>query len=444
MKQIQIIPVLLVLLLALSGCTVPSGDDLLTAPKPSKNYQTLQVELEKVLATQSYAAPLSGENRSTVQLVDLNGDGTEEAVSFFKKSGNSNEFTVYIHKKTDDAYVLTGTITGSGTGIQSVDYPVITPEGRRGIVISWQLTGEGMGALTMCDFNADLTPKVQLEAECTAMELTDLNNDGAKDLLLIAGDLKGKRTARLYQYIGGVLTPTGEAPINPEAVAIESNRIYSARVADGLPAVFVEEKTSSGVGLTTDIFVFHDGVLQNLALDGEDSATRGTYRPLSVYATDINHDGITELPRAVLMAGYTDAAATDAIFMLDWYAYSVSEQPRRVCTTYQNVSEEWYFLIDDSWHSQITATKTSESGLTAVHFAQHTGQGEPIPVFSIYCATGTLRDYYAGRSDLIQLGENSKAVFFARISDSASQSSFRVTEDAIRGRFSLVTKAWSN
>lgn len=444
MKQIRILPVLLLLLSMLAGCTVPSGDDLLTAPKPSKNYQTLQVELEKVLATQIYAAPLSGENRSTVQLVDLDGDGAEEAVSFFKKSGNSNEYTVYIHKKVDDAYVLTGTISGSGTGIQSVDYPVITPEGRRGIVISWQLTGEGMGALTMCDFDQDLAPRVQLETECTAMELTDLNGDGAKDLLLIAGDLKGKRTARLYQYIGGVLTPTGEASINPEAVAIESNRIYSARVADGMPAVFVEEKTASGVGLTTDIFVFDDGVLHNLALDGEDSATRGTYRPLSVYAADINHDGITELPRAVLMAGYTDASATDAIFMLDWYAYSVSEQPQRVCTTYQNVSEEWYLLIDDSWHDQITATKTSESGLTAVHFAQHTGQGSSIPVFSIYCATGTLRDYYAGRSDLIQLGENSKAVFFARIDDSASQSSFRVTEDGIRSRFSLVTKAWSN
>ena len=32
-----------------------------------------------------YIAPLSGENRQTIQLVDVDGDGTQEAVAFFQK-----------------------------------------------------------------------------------------------------------------------------------------------------------------------------------------------------------------------------------------------------------------------------------------------------------------------------------------------------------------------
>ena len=75
MKPKRILPVLAALLL-LSGCTFPMGDELLAAPKPSTNYQTLQVELEERLASGvSYTAPTEGDNRSAIQLIDINGDG---------------------------------------------------------------------------------------------------------------------------------------------------------------------------------------------------------------------------------------------------------------------------------------------------------------------------------------------------------------------------------
>lgn len=443
MKSFRFVPALLALLLTLSGCAIPSGDELLAAPKPSKSYQTLQDELSKILSTQSYAAPLGGENRSTVQLVDLDGDGAEEAVSFFKKNGNSNEYTIYIYKKQNDAYVCTGSIQGAGSGIDSVYYPVITPKGQRGILIGWrQQTSDSLGSVTMCAIGQDCAPTPLLEAECSAMELTDLTGDGAKDLLLLTADLTGKRVARLYRYNGSELLSVGEAPTSQDAVTIE--RIFPGYAADHTPAVFTEEKTASGIGLTTDIFVYANGTLHNLALDGEDSAARGTYRPLSVSAADINKDGITELPRAVLMAGYTDAAATDALFMLDWYSYAVDGAPKLVQTTYHNVSEEWFFTIDSTWHDQITATKSSENGLSAVHFFQYLPDGKRTPIFSIYCATGPQRSYYATRTDLVQLAETGKGVFFARLDEGAAASPFQLDADKIRSHFSLVMKSWSN
>ena len=68
MKPIRMLTVLLSLLV-LSGCTFPSGDDLLAAPKPSTNYQTLQAELEELIASGiSYTAPVEGENRSSIRL----------------------------------------------------------------------------------------------------------------------------------------------------------------------------------------------------------------------------------------------------------------------------------------------------------------------------------------------------------------------------------------
>ena len=443
MKPIRIVPLLLSLRM-LGGCTFPSGDDLLAAPRPSTNYQTLQTELEQLIASGvSYTAPMEGENRSSVQLTDLNGDGVDEAVAFFRgsTSATSNTFQVYVYQKQDDQYICTCSVEGQATAIQSVDYPVITPEGDRGMVITWRLTGDGTGALTMCDFDENCAPGVLLETEYSAMELTDLTGDGARDLLLLTTDPDGRRVARLYQYQNDTLLMAGEASTSPETASVE--RMRSGRLSDGNAAVFAEERMASGVGLTTDIFVYAGDTLLNLALDSEDSATRSTYRPITVYATDINADRAIELPRAQLMAGYTDAAASDAVFMLDWYAYSVDQAPAAVATTYENISDGWRLTIDPAWHDRITAVKTTENNLSVVEFYEYLGENSRIPLFSIYAATGSTREYYAGRSDLIQLGESSQAVFFAKLAEGGQTGALQIQAEDLQSRFSLVTQDWT-
>ena len=294
MRSLRILPALLFLLL-LGGCVFPSGDELLAAPKPSSNYQSLQTELEKQLAQGvSYASPSEGENRSSIQLADLDNDGVEEAITFFRgaTSATSNKFTVAVYRKQDDSYVCTGTIDGRGTALRSVEFPVLEPSGKRGMVLTWRLPGDGTGALTMCDFDENCTPGIILETEYTAMELTDLTGNGAKDLLLITSDTSGKRVARLYQYDNGSMLPAGETATSQGTAAVE--RMQSGRVQDSKTAVFAEEKVANGAGLTTDIFVYSNDTLRNLALDGEDTASHSTYRPVAVYASDVNGDGIID------------------------------------------------------------------------------------------------------------------------------------------------------
>ncbi len=50
-------------------------------------------------------------------------------------------------------------------------------------------------------------------------------------------------------------------------------------------------------------------------------------------------DGVIELPRAVLMAGYTTLRRGRDV-MLDWYVYGADARPCGA-TTYQNVSDGW-------------------------------------------------------------------------------------------------------
>ena len=95
----------------------------------------------------------------------------------------------------------------------------------------------------------------------------------------------------------------------------------------------------------------------DLAADPQAPARIGVLVP-----GDVNGDGITELPRAVLMAGYKDTSSSDAVYMLDWYAYGIGKVPTKVATTYQNISDAWSLLIDQKWHNRITAIKANDGG----------------------------------------------------------------------------------
>ena len=128
------------LLLLLGGCSFYSGDDLLLAPQPTRNFVALQVQLRKILDGGAlYAVPQSGRNRSTIQLVDFDNDGTDEAIAFFRDSSTASTFTVYVFKKTDDDYVLLDSVTGQGLSVQAVEYPVFSRDGEKGLLVTWGL-----------------------------------------------------------------------------------------------------------------------------------------------------------------------------------------------------------------------------------------------------------------------------------------------------------------
>ena len=86
MRRIKILAALLALCL-LCGCSGMSVDELYCLPEASEDYYNLQDALNEVLEQNySYHAPSSGARREPVQLVDLDHDGVDEAVAFFRSN----------------------------------------------------------------------------------------------------------------------------------------------------------------------------------------------------------------------------------------------------------------------------------------------------------------------------------------------------------------------
>lgn len=440
MKRISLVPILLYMLLILSGCEFKSGDNLLQAPQPSKTYEALQKQLDAIAEDDmAPVSPQSGQSRTTVQLVDLDQDGEDEVIAFFGETKKPDQFHVYIFEKKDDSYVMRGDITGTGVHIASVAYPTLTPTGERGIALSWKMGGDNPSSrLTVCSFSGGKV-KTLLETTYHSMITAKLDDSGADNLILFTADASGRRIAQMYGYAGGSLALRGETSLAPEVQTIVSLKTGGLR--GERTAVFAEGKPELGAGLMTDILIYDDKGFRNLALEGENMSDQGTYRPVSVPATDVNADQLIEVPRAVPMQGTSSA---DTTYMLDWYAYSTEHKPERVTTTYQNVSENWQFVLSDIWREQVTVSKGTSEGMATTTFSEYRAAGKPVPLLTIYRLTGDMRSFYAARDHMIFLGQTQTEIFTATIPESAAESTIALDQETIKQQFSVITQSWNN
>lgn len=440
MKRITLLPALACLLLLLGGCEFKSGDKLLQVPKPSKTYEALQKQLSAITEQGAIAvAPQSGQNRTTVKLEDLDNDGVEEAIAFFCEAKNPDRFHVYVFQKEGDRYATRGHVTGTGVQIASVSFPTLLPTGEKGIVLSWKLGGDSVSTgMTVCSFT-DGELNTLLETTYQSFITCDLDGDGADDIILLTTDPSGRRSAQLYSYSRGKLELKGETTLAPEVQTVVSLKTGNLRGYQ--KAVFAEGKLEQGTGLMTDILICSGDGFRNIALEGEDAADSGTYRPVSVPATDVNGDGLTEVPRAAAMPG---TSASDAVYMLDWYAYSAGDNPVRVSTTYQNVSENWQFVLTDAWRGQVTVAKGTSEGMSTTTFLEYHDSGKSTPLLTIYRLTGDMRNYYASRDSMIELARTKNEIFAASIPRDARNSALAIGSDDIKARFSIITQSWSN
>ena len=55
-------------------------------------------------------------------MVDLDGDGREEALAFFRQSDGEKPLKIYVFTDNGDSYAQTAVIEGSGLAVYSIAY----------------------------------------------------------------------------------------------------------------------------------------------------------------------------------------------------------------------------------------------------------------------------------------------------------------------------------
>ncbi len=425
----------LTVLFALTGCSFKSGDLLYSLPEAPEEYYNLQTALDQVLNTGAeYAAPVNGSNRQPTQSVDLDSDGENEVVAFFRREDNA-QLEMYIFDEQGRSFTAAAVIEGSGTAVDSVEYVQLDDQPGLEIIVGWQVSES---AQYMCVYSLrDWRPTEMMSASYSEYCTVELDKSGLRQIFLIKFDTALRTgTAQLYAYDGAQLEKKNDAPLSTGVDALK--RIITGYIEEGTPAVFVSG-TYGDSGIITDVFTLRGDDFVNICMEDGTGVSSQTVRNYYVYAADIDDDQIIELPQARELPAWP-ADSTDVFCLIDWQGLRLNGTMHRKLTTFHNYAAGWYLQIPEEYCDAITVYRQpSDSGLWTYVFAawdEQTHTAEPL--FEIQAFGGDDRRLMSRQTDLIQLGEISDVLYMARLVDTG------ISADTLTQNFKAIRTDWNS
>ena len=444
--------VLALSLILLSGCTLKYGDSLLVAPRLPEEYDQLQRQLDAI--TQSGQVFLisadTGSDRQAIQLKDLDGDGENEAVAFFRTESNTTQ--VYIFTLTESGYELVGMDEGPGY-FRWVRYPRIDSSGNLGVAVA-----RGQEALTgviVYRMGPGGLEKM-LDTSYSQMTISDLTGDGTDELLLIhqvnALDTEERYALSIHGIKEDVYKELANVDLCKDVRSVIN--IIATRGMLGRATLYVDSRAGGVGNYVTDIIEYDGTQAANLTMDpvsGEGSLSRAQ----SVLSRDISGDGVPEVP-VTDRSEYQDelAAAKDTrSSQLIWMAYQPGGIFERVAMTYHNVADAWYLLWPEGWGTDIYATTTTQNYRQVTKFyhldpdpMEMGNEFVQVPVLYIYVFTGVDREQhyqmFSNAENIEFLWRSQTAIYGYAVPD-VVPSEYLLSSETIKGAFGNINTIYS-
>ena len=434
MKKAALV-LLAALMLALSGC-LRSVEELYAPPKQSAEYYDLQDQLEQVLyAGAEYSAPVSGDRRQAVQLADLDSDGQEEAVVFFRTQGEK-PLKIYIYKKNGDSYDEYAVIEGDGSAFASVDYRQIDTALGLELVVGRQVSDQVPQALSVYAMSEGHVTEL-LSVSCIRHTLTDLDANGLQDLLVFRADEDaGLGLADYYSWTGADLELVGSADLSSALTHDSIRRIVGGMMQPDTPAVFVANTYEEST-IVTDVFILSDGEFKNVSALGENPGDAGRVRYRSVYAADVDGDGLIELPSTVRLPklGGEDAPTYNKI---RWYNLRPDGSREYKRSTFHNYTDGWYIELLPAWEQALAVDYVRDpQQLPCYRFFRLEGDSAR-ERFVVYAFSGADARSLAESDGRFVLGEKGDVVYAGQIYGEG------VTREQLIQAFHFISTDWKS
>jgi len=424
-----------------SGCLRIVADDLYRLPQISEEHQRLQEQIDQILFEGAeYSAPRSGQHRQSIQLRDLDGDGSEEVIAFFSIPSDS-ALKIYIFRMSEGDYLLAEIIEGVGTAFDSIRYVDMDGDGVVELVVGWQM-GDAlrhMSIYSIKDFHAVLL------AGAEYFMLTEHDLDGDNNVEIVTVRIPSQEVGAVAEVFtlmsdGEIVQAEARLSNGIETIA----RVLAGKLNDGIPAVFIESEGKFVNGdLITDICVFQNGSFNNISVTGPSGISEETVREtvrMRILSTDINNDGIIKVPMPRLL----QAQSETAYYAIDWYSFNSTGIGRLALTTYHNNTDEWFLVLPYDWRGKVSVRREDVvAGERTVIFSYIVGEEGPYEDFlKVYRITGETREERARLPGRVFLVAEGTAVYAFELLAPADSFGLSFDEALIEENFRLIYSDW--
>lgn len=420
--------ILALTLLFLSGCGGMAS--LYCLPEPSDELLELQEALKEVQKDDlGYLVPTGGSRQEAVQLMDLDRDGTEEAMAFFRAEAGGIRMAVL--SKVQDTYQVSTLVECAGDTITSVDYRDLTGDGTLEIILSCQLSEVVTQGLYIYGYNGGA--ELLLSESCGRYFLSDLDRDLMAELYCIAST--GPDTpavVKCYRYQDEGFLWVGDQPLQSPFGDIR--RIREESLWDGQKTLLFTSLLEDGT-MVNDLLCTSGTEFYNLA-HGENTTLlkSGHIRGFYAYPQDMDGDGTVEFSTAEALPVYGEESPQHII---RWQGFSSEGPAHQVIYTYHNFSGLWYMTLPEAWEGNITIRQQESPTMSLVTFCRLTEE-EPEPFLTIYTLKGEEGQAFVEENQLTPITSDNDRIIAVGLSPDAENWDGTITPAEAAERFHMI------
>lgn len=427
MKKAYLYMALLAAALLFSGCNMRTIDQMYQVPKRSESYTNLQSQIDKAMSQAEFNAPISGENRQSVQMADLDGDGESEYLVFAKSNGEK-PLQVYIFDGEDGKFQLADTISSAGTAFQQVEYVQI--DGKEGLelVIGRQVSDQVSRTVNVYSMSGGKMQEL-LSANTARFVCQDMDNDGSSEIIMFRLSNSGSDNgvAELYRMDNGEMKILAQAMLSVPSDNIR--RIVVSKLVTGEPAVFVAGDSAENT-IVTDVFTVVDGAFSNITSSGIQ-----TSRDETIYADDIDDDGVMELPSLITMTMPDGVSPALRQYLIRWYALEADGTQVDKMFTYHNYDAGWYVQLSGDLAGDMVVVAKGSS--CEFYVWDH---GEAKKIMAVHALTGQKREEQAVINNRFVLHRTESTVYCGELE--VASATYGMNKDNLIKAFRLIQQDW--
>lgn len=430
-KKTVLLVCALFICLSFTGCRWSTEvSEMLSSPAPAGELGEIKALLDKKFGMSvALKYPRTGSVHSAIIIRDFDGDKKRDAVAFFKAEDKSRKndtpaMHIVLLADSDGKWKIISDTEVAAAALDKVELCDFSGSGRTDIAVGWELAGNGGRKLEVYGIS-DGKLKSRIDRPYTVFAACDINNDSLPELVTAyINSAQHRATATLITVGEKGIKSASEVQLDPSATDYRAPVV--AETAEGIPAVYLDAVTADS-GSFTELLCVKDGAFCNLLPDA------CTARPSNIAVTDLNGDGVPEVPSAQPMPSNPTLKGSENVAVTVWKTYSLDGAITSAYTAVNYIDGYCIFLPEKWIGSVIVSADYGNSRRAFYRYDAETGAvGEEIIRF--VTATSYTRSEYDDDKSYTVISSAGNKVYYAK----SGVSSMTPDEKDIKNMFVLL------
>ena len=355
--------ILIFIVLFISGCSFSNFEtsNLMHPPKATGEMAQIQSTIEKNVGKDIFFKyPQDGDFKSAIVMHDIDGDSQDEALAVYQLDVQDTQCYIMIIDKIDDDWQVAKTITVQNMDLYKVCFGDFNGDGKDDILLAWisySNHGKKLTGIFLDDGDYKLFP---FEGTYSDVFVEDFDNDARSEILTLSiskleelqydDGLNRPAKARLIKFNDGnkSFEIIGSAPM--DSTAVKYNYFKFGKIDDRQIGAIIDANTDKEKTITEIVYWNKaEKSLKTPLYNAQTLSSSDFLRDSVIQATDINNDGIIELPKVDPLEGLNEKN----IFISSWFKFNTRNSGSEyVDSCIVNGNDAYNFYIPEKWKNE--------------------------------------------------------------------------------------------